>query len=959
MGSWDGTRGIEVVVLTDGEVWELEETVAFVEKSLKGGEGGKRPVRYFRLGISDAVLRALVEGIAEAGGGYAEIIPNVTEGGWEERLVTVLEAALTGYCGRVEVEVEGVVKRSPMVLTSLKNVSAVSPFVRSRIFYLFEGVMAESAKSVTLKTTDASGNEIRTVIPVRLLHDKDIKLHRFAVRALLGDLERRLHEIRNPERSGYYYARSTSSREILSIKQEGERLGCKWSLTSKWTSFVALEEQEEGAAAGKEVGTAKTDTDDLGLLRPRNKEKQKLLVAAALGTAGAFSDVLKLRAQTIRDTLSTGVDPGSDPVSDQDTSQDESEGEEESPGEATAGYLDAPLPSSWDALDQSYGSLQDYLCATPPPPPAAQAPQPIVLPRSRTALTWLSSPTPMASQSIRRGAEVDDALAKSSPLSSAMDELYGALQEQEPADEMEGPPRRASPSPNKLLMVDSGSRRAVSGMLSRMAAELSGGEPPLASARGPAYAYSWPESGDSDTDTRGGMHHFSVPAPASAPRPKMFFGMPKSAAPHSRSSSSPNTASGMKRSADRSSPHQALAPSIGNSPRIDTTEEGSSGDANDMPVHLAARSSSAAPLSFGQLPLTSSSRPAAAEVSKSRHPPSSSARSATRAATRGDTWRGAPRSLSRPTRPRSPSPIRAGNDPILYHPNRSETVRNFEDNNESSVPCEGVSVSVSVTVEKISAIFQKFSGEFSSFGKESSTSEDGSKPETDVEPTTDTTGSPPATSSAREDTNTTSSTPIAPNTPPKPEAKPGKQTVAPVESPAPGTGAVKAPTSNTVSAPQPPKMNTPDMPTPPTIPPRAARAFIKKIIQYQPSNGAFIFPSGSEIKTVLGPEFYTKVKAEMPADTPLTISVTVMLVALLEAQFDSCRGLWVLVVEKAKGFVAAESKVAGVDVEGLWENARGVVAGMSILDLEEDGSLRRRRDSAEGVELLFAPWCDE
>jgi len=33
MESRDSNRGMEVVVLTDGEVWELEETVAFVERS--------------------------------------------------------------------------------------------------------------------------------------------------------------------------------------------------------------------------------------------------------------------------------------------------------------------------------------------------------------------------------------------------------------------------------------------------------------------------------------------------------------------------------------------------------------------------------------------------------------------------------------------------------------------------------------------------------------------------------------------------------------------------------------------------------------------------------------------------------------------------------------------------------------------------------------------------------------
>ena len=281
----DVERAMDVVVLTDGEVWQLDETISFVEKSR--GED-RKPVRYFGLGIGNAVSRALVEGIASAGGGYAEIIPHASAGDWEDRLVAVLEAALTGHCGRVSVEVDGLVQ-TPAALTSPKNISAISPFMRSRIFYLFERVMTESCKTVVVKTTDVDGNEVRKVIPVLTLRDKDLKLHKFAARAILGDLERRHHEIQSLEQkwSGYYYAQSNTSQDIITLKQEGERLGCKWSLASKWTSFVALEEREEGNAREKasEVATT-TPNEDLGLLRPRNPAKQRLLVAAALSATG-------------------------------------------------------------------------------------------------------------------------------------------------------------------------------------------------------------------------------------------------------------------------------------------------------------------------------------------------------------------------------------------------------------------------------------------------------------------------------------------------------------------------------------------------------------------------------------------------------------------------------------------------------------------------------------------------
>jgi hypothetical protein len=95
----------DVVLLTDGQVWWLDETIRFIQQTRISTEGR---VRFFALGIGDAVSHELVEGIAKAGGGYAEIIPAASQGGWEDRIVAVLRATSTEHIGPLRVEFDRV-----------------------------------------------------------------------------------------------------------------------------------------------------------------------------------------------------------------------------------------------------------------------------------------------------------------------------------------------------------------------------------------------------------------------------------------------------------------------------------------------------------------------------------------------------------------------------------------------------------------------------------------------------------------------------------------------------------------------------------------------------------------------------------------------------------------------------------------------------------------------------------
>lgn len=104
VGARDTSRMTDIMVLTDGQVWQLDETISYVQQMKIGTEGA---LRVFALGIGDAVSHELVEGLAKAGGGYAEVIPSASQGGWEDRLVAMLAAAVVGHILPLRIELDG------------------------------------------------------------------------------------------------------------------------------------------------------------------------------------------------------------------------------------------------------------------------------------------------------------------------------------------------------------------------------------------------------------------------------------------------------------------------------------------------------------------------------------------------------------------------------------------------------------------------------------------------------------------------------------------------------------------------------------------------------------------------------------------------------------------------------------------------------------------------------------
>ncbi|KAL4805287.1 von Willebrand factor type A domain-containing protein [Aspergillus unguis] len=282
-----GKGSADIIVLTDGEVWRLKETLQLVRRThtLTGGA-----VRFFALGIGNAVSQELVEGIAKAGGGYSEVVPLGSTNSWEAQMVAVLQAAMTGHVTNIDIEIEGVNLRPrydtlnpPSIQMSPKDITSISPFQRNRIFILSEESQLHEHSQIKIKRTSIRGQRIETIVPVQRLQEKDSTIHKFAARALLADLDQGASWIQISIASQLW---PTESEDLT--RAEGERLGCKHSLVSKWTSFVAVEKDEQLPSRKMEhavmISPAESADDDMDLLVTRrhfSKRKKKKCKSAA------------------------------------------------------------------------------------------------------------------------------------------------------------------------------------------------------------------------------------------------------------------------------------------------------------------------------------------------------------------------------------------------------------------------------------------------------------------------------------------------------------------------------------------------------------------------------------------------------------------------------------------------------------------------------------------------------
>ncbi|KAF2184898.1 VIT-domain-containing protein [Zopfia rhizophila CBS 207.26] len=278
----------QIIVLTDGEAWNEAEITNFV-KDARTRFG--HDVRFFALGIGNKVSHRLVEGIGLLGGGFAEVVAEDRSGRWEQRVIRMLKGALMPSSYQCEFQIDGV----PTTETcSHQNGSAfmqapfkmppLHPFTRFSVYFLFDKKYGEGLKDIKITTTLPSSRKVDVFAPVVQLEDAAHAVHYLAAKAVIMDLE-----------SGKSWVSDDTAKKL------GERLGVQYCITSKWTSFVAVEKKRK---EGKIARFYKAPQAELAMLQKSRTARIGVLDASAI-SLGVASPALSLTAGSSRRPRST------------------------------------------------------------------------------------------------------------------------------------------------------------------------------------------------------------------------------------------------------------------------------------------------------------------------------------------------------------------------------------------------------------------------------------------------------------------------------------------------------------------------------------------------------------------------------------------------------------------------------------------------------------------------------
>ncbi|RDA89210.1 hypothetical protein CP532_0514, partial [Ophiocordyceps camponoti-leonardi (nom. inval.)] len=237
----------QVILITDGEVGtELnDEIISFVWN--KRRELGHK-VRFFTLGIGDSVSHLMVEGIARLGGGYCDVVDVVKRPRWEGRFNRLLRSAMEPDSWTFDVDLGPGYERKSLLdfklgEDQLKDMSAVPviqapfpipalhPYNYKSIFFLIDlRGNGKQPKKIFLHTKTDGARKKTYTLDVETVASKGGTMHHLAAKAILLGLD---HETKI-QGSEPYLARVNA-----------ELLGTRYSVASKWTSFVAVTEDRE------------------------------------------------------------------------------------------------------------------------------------------------------------------------------------------------------------------------------------------------------------------------------------------------------------------------------------------------------------------------------------------------------------------------------------------------------------------------------------------------------------------------------------------------------------------------------------------------------------------------------------------------------------------------------------------------------------------------------------------
>ncbi|KFX96781.1 hypothetical protein V490_03143 [Pseudogymnoascus sp. VKM F-3557] len=275
----EASMNTEIITLTDGRIWNTPLLFEFIQKTRSTGPN--QNTRFFCLGIGEAVSHHLVMGIGRYGGGLAEVVATDSSGDWMQRVIGMLRAALTPSSWTLDIALDGVsisAKESgdKRCIQAPHQMPDFHAFSRSSVYFLLNQEFR--GEVIKIKATSVNSEEtFATEIPIEKLDIGKKWVHQLAAKAVLGDLESGRSWVHDKSQSGSDSKTKADADELAKI--EGEKIGIEWNISSKWTSFIVVDEKSMLEKQSRWYQAGHSDLAEL--TRPRFEPRYNSHIAAS------------------------------------------------------------------------------------------------------------------------------------------------------------------------------------------------------------------------------------------------------------------------------------------------------------------------------------------------------------------------------------------------------------------------------------------------------------------------------------------------------------------------------------------------------------------------------------------------------------------------------------------------------------------------------------------------------
>lgn len=278
-----------VTVLANTRDGSFTDMVDFVKKKFKKH---KRALRFSAVGIGDSVSSRLVEEIGQHGGGIGTMLLDNTNTNWEKTTSTIIEKVIFPESLKCEIAITGLSQfgksdaqkiprssfhrpsytQAPYLLDSLEYSAWHS------VYFMILGNI-KPPRTVNIAITTARGvKEVN--LPVHCwTPGKDI-IHHLAAKSIMVDLETGDSWVHKA-----FQSLPWTEEMDTNVRQEAERLGERWSISGKWTSYVAVDNDNQrvnptyidNTGGSKESGySPQGDTETIGTYETYNPRVQQI-----------------------------------------------------------------------------------------------------------------------------------------------------------------------------------------------------------------------------------------------------------------------------------------------------------------------------------------------------------------------------------------------------------------------------------------------------------------------------------------------------------------------------------------------------------------------------------------------------------------------------------------------------------------------------------------------------------